>query len=482
MMLTTLNISSDAVRYLVARGGTIVDWGKMPLPGIMHNGIIRQPETAGARIKSLFASKKLPSERVVLSFNGLPFSYRLISLPKMAQPALSEAVTRAARQELPLSLGDMYLSWQAFPDGREEWECLVLGVTPPPVDALIRTLAAAGVRPCILDIKHLLLSELNRRRDGIIVDFEPDFAHITLVTGGIPSGMHTVPSSGPTAQLGDAIGKLAGELTRMVGFYNDSHPEQPLPETATLFLTGELSADPAVAESIQGETGYRVVPLVPPLDVSPGLPVHEYAANLGAVLKYSLPAPAADATPFLSLNLGNVVRGRKAAPRPGEIVKRLLLPVALVLALGLLVAAFWLQHQSQTDVTRLQSELAQSQQALGQSLAVVDRAAQVEKDIARLSADAQVLLDKNQAILTPEAYVADLSRLFIAMPAAMSFDSIDMRAGQIVVSGTADSSPPVVEFARNIEASGVFHQADIMWIKRAVGNAGEVSFLVVIDK
>jgi Tfp pilus assembly protein PilN len=200
------------------------------------------------------------------------------------------------------------------------------------------------------------------------------------------------------------------------------------------------------------------------------------------VLKYSLPAPAADAPPFLSLNLGNVVRGRKAAPRPGEIVKKLLLPIALVLAFGLLVFAFWLQHQSQTDVTRLQSELAQAQQTLGQSLAAVDQVAQIEKDIAGLSADAQVLLDKNQAILTPEAYVEDLSRLFIAMPAAVSFDAIDMRAGQIVVSGTADSSPPVVEFARNIETSGVFHQADIMWIKWAAGNAGEVSFLVVIDK
>lgn len=482
-MLTTLNISSNAVRYLVARGDSIVDWGKMPLPGVMLNGIIRHPETAGARIKSLFAARKLPRERVVLSFNGLPFSYRLISLPKMAQPALAEAVTRAARKEMPLSLDDMYLSWQAYPDGREEWECLVLGVTPPPVDALVRTLAVAGIRPCILDIKHLLLSALNHRRDAVIVDFEPDFTHIALVAGGIPAGMHTVPSLDPAAQLGDKIGMLSGGLARMVGFYNGSHPDKPLPETAAFLLTGELSADPAVAASLQSETGYRVERLIPPLDIPLDLPVHEYAANIGAVLKNAVPSrPAADTPPFLSMDLGSIVRGRKTARKTGAIVKRLWLPVALAVALGLLVAALLFQHQSQASVTQLQAELAQAERTLGQSLALVDRSAQVEADIAKLSASAQALLEKNRSILTPETYVEDLSRLVLAMPTGLSFDSVDMQGDRVVVAGTAVSSPLVVQFARNVESSGVFQRADIMWIKKAAGSAGGVSFMVVIDK
>jgi Tfp pilus assembly protein PilN len=483
MMLTTLNISSNAVRYLVARSGSIVDWGKVPLPGVMQNGMITHPETAGARVKSLFASRKLPRERVVLSFNGLPFSYRLISLPKMAQPALSEAVTRAARKEMPLSLDDMYLSWQAYPDGREEWECLVLGVTPPPVDALMRTFAVAGIRPCVLDIKHLLLSELNHRRDAIIVDFESDFTHIALVAGGIPVGMHTVPSFGPAAQLGDEIAMLSGELARMVGFYNSSHPERPLPETASLLLTGELSADPSVATALQNESGYRVERLVPSLDVPPALPVHEYAANIGAVLKNAVPArTAAGAPPFFSLNLDKIVRSRKPAPKTVGIIKRLCLPVVLAAALGLLAGGLWLQYQSQADVAQLRAGLAQADRTLAQSLALVDQSARDEADIAKLATSAQALQDKNQSILAPETYVEDLSRLVLALPVGVSFDSFDMRAGQVVVKGTAAGSPPVVQFARNVESSGVFTRADIMWIKKATGSAGGVSFMVVIDK
>jgi Tfp pilus assembly PilM family ATPase/Tfp pilus assembly protein PilN len=492
MMLTTLNISSNAVKYLVARGTSVVDWGKLPLPDIMHNGIIRHPRTTGDQIKSLFASKKLPRDRVICSFNGLPFSYRLIALPKMAQPALNEAVTRAARREMPVSLDDTYLSWQAYPDGREEWEFLVLGVTPPPVDALVQTLSVAGIKPFILDIKHLLLAKLSNRRDAIIVDFEPDYSHIALVADGIPVGMHTVPSLGTAAQLRDEISMLIDELVKMVGFYNSSHPQHPLSETTGLLLTGESSTLPNVAESIQNETGYRVEPLTPPLGIPPELPVSEYAANIGAVMKNIVldREASVDLPPFHSINLGRIISERKAGRKAGITVRKLLFPIALAVGAGLLITAFQFQHQSQASVASLQSELAQANQELNQTLALVSQAEKLEGDISKLTASTQQLLQKNQAILRPEEYVSDLALLTRSMPDNMSFTSIDMQANQIVVKGTTDNPSPVVQFARNLEASGAFHQADIIWIKKTESNTGGastpidtgISFMVIINK
>jgi Tfp pilus assembly protein PilN len=488
MMLTALNISSQAVRYLVARDAAVVDWGSLPLPDVLRNGVIRDPELAGGRIKSLFAAKKLPRDHVVCSLNGLPFSYRFTPLPKMARPALNEAVTRVAGRELPLPPGDMYLSWQAYPDGRDEWECLLLGVARPPVDSLVRTLSVAGVRPYLLDIKHLLLAGLAGRRDAVIVDFEPDFSAITLVVGGIPVGMHTVPSLGPAAELRDEVDLLIDELVKMVGFYNGGHPQCPVPETACLLLTGELSADPSVAESLRDETGYRVEPLSPPLDIPPGLPVFEYAANIGAVLKINASGRPAGAAvpPSRLINLAKIVRDRRAGPGAAAIVRTWLLPAALVVGAVLLAAALRMQHRSAAAVAELRSELALADQALADSLVLLDRAGEVENEIVRLTAGAGELQQKNQGILASEKYVVDLSRLTRSMPAGMSFTSIDMQAGQIVVKGTVAGPSPVVRFARNLEASGAFQRADIIWIKKADGSAGSaaldagVAFLVVI--
>jgi type IV pilus assembly protein PilM len=482
MMLTALNISSRDVKYLVARGNSVIDWGSLPLPDVLRNGVIRQPELAGEQLKSFFASKKLPREKVVCSLNGLPFSYRFASLPRMAPASLNEAVMRVARQEIPLAPDDMYVSWETYRDGREEWECLVLGVARPSVDSLVRTLAAAGIKPYLLEVKHLLLARLAGRRDAIIVDFEPDFSAITLVAGGIPVGMHTVPSLGQGAQLQDETDLLLDELTRMVGFYNDSHAQSPIPGNAVLLLTGELSADPAVAESIKNETGYRVEALSTPLDIPPELPVAGYAANIGAALKLSAPdvEAGAETPPARHIDLGRIARERKPGLRAATALKAWLLPAALVVGVGLLAGAFQLQHRSAAGVAELQTELALAEQQLTQSQARLDRAGEVQSEIDSLTASALALQQRNAGILAPEEYVSDLARLIQAMPSGMSFSSLEMPGSQIVVRGITAVPAPVVEFARNIEASGEFAQADIIWIKRA--DSGGISFMVIIGK
>jgi Tfp pilus assembly PilM family ATPase/Tfp pilus assembly protein PilN len=489
MMLTTLNISSQAVKYLVARGTSIVNWGSLPLADILHNGVIRNPSLAGERIKSLFASRELPRDRVVCSLNGLPFAYRLVPLPRIERSSLDEAAMRVAGREMPLPPGDMYLSWQAYPDGRDEWECLLLGVARPPVDSLIRALSIAGIRPYLLDIRHLLLAGLAGRRDAILVDFEPDFSAITLVVAGIPVGMHTVLSLGPAAQLQDEVDQLIDEIARMVGFYNGGHPQSPIPETAELLLTGELSTDMSVAATISSQTGYRVGPLEPQLDIPPGLPVAEYAANIGAVLKIGASdgKAGAGAPPFRNFNLARIIRERRPGLKASAIVRTWLLPVVLAAALVLLTVALRFQHQSASSVAGLRSELALANHELNQSLVGLDQAGQIETEIDNLTASAQALRQKNQRILAPEEFVDDLSRLTRSMPAGLSFSSIDMPAGRIVVTGTASSPFPVVSFVRNLEASGAFQRADIEWIKGAASGgsgvfANGVSFLVIITK
>ena len=115
MTITTLNISSSAIKYLVLKGNRAIKHGSVPPAGPVNNGFILQPEIIADQLKSLFASKKLPRDRVICSVNGLPFSYRLFTLPKMEPEAFKEALLRVTRKEMPLALEEMYLSWQVYP-------------------------------------------------------------------------------------------------------------------------------------------------------------------------------------------------------------------------------------------------------------------------------------------------------------------------------------------------------------------------------
>ena len=242
--LTTLNIGSNTIKYMVFRDAVAVAWGTVPLDGAVRNGLIIEPAATGQQLKDLFASAKIPDDRVICSINGLPFSYRFFTLPKMDAPSVDEAISRMAKQEMPLTPEDMILSWRAYPAVKNEWQFLVTGITRRPVDALIKTFSAAGIKPYLMCLPHVALASLTDRSNAIIVDFEPDYSNITLVVQGVPIGMHTVPSSGVDANLQDTTGQLISELTRMTGFYNDNHPRTPITDTTAILLTGELANEP----------------------------------------------------------------------------------------------------------------------------------------------------------------------------------------------------------------------------------------------
>ena len=114
-MDVTLDISNTSVRLLSVKGRQIQGWESVSLaPGLVKDGAILQPEAVGAAIDGLFKSANASKERVIITLTGLPFTYRILSLPRMKSDSLSEAIQRGARKEMPLPLEELYLSWQAI--------------------------------------------------------------------------------------------------------------------------------------------------------------------------------------------------------------------------------------------------------------------------------------------------------------------------------------------------------------------------------
>ena len=104
---------------MVFRDNIATAWGTLPLPDIVKNGLIQDPVAIGQQLKTLFTSARIPAERIICSLSGLPFSYRLFNLPDMDAPSLEEAITRTAKQEMPLDPEDMILSWRSYPSEKE---------------------------------------------------------------------------------------------------------------------------------------------------------------------------------------------------------------------------------------------------------------------------------------------------------------------------------------------------------------------------
>ncbi len=485
---TTLNIGAGGIRLLSFRGRRVQQWGSAPLsPGLVRDGLILRPKVVGAVIAGLFKSTGAPDDRVVVGLTGLSFVYRLLTLPRLAGGDESEAIRRAARQEMPLPLEELYLAWQAVGGSKEEQEFFVLGVPRRPVDSLRETLAEAGLKLSELELTPLALARAANRDNAIIVSLEPDCFDIVVVAGGMPVIMHTVTPAGERAGLDDNLRRLLDELDKTVEFYNGSRPREGLgPDTDTpLLLTGEM-ADAAVESPLLAQLPYPVARLEPPLALPANLPAASFTANIGLGLKRQ---PLPGRQPYRDINLDILTGERKALARRFR-PSYVLLTLAAVVILGLLFPANHLRSQAHLETANLQADLNAASLDMEQALAAANRAAEMESRLEQVQADLAALQREQAAILGRGGdYARNLKLVTDALPAAAQFTRIRGRTGGIEVEGIADSPFTVVKYVVALEKLGEYPEVRIAVIgnppgatANATATATAVSFQLVITR
>lgn len=492
-MYATLNISATSIRLLSIEGKHVEKWGDASLPpGLVRDGLIIQPKAVGEAIDALFKSIEMPKEKVITSLTGLSFTDRILSLPRMKSGLLEEAILRGAKQEIPLPLDELYLSWQAIASKDNEVDFFILGVPRNLIDAMVQTLEKAGIEPYIMDLKPLALARAANRGDALIVDLEPDCFDIVLVAGGIPTIMHTMTPRGEEASLEDNIRRLANELSRTVQFYNSSHPESLLSPTTPLLLTGELLSDATVSELIRAEIEYPVEPLVPPLEFPSDLPIALYATNMGLALK-KVPRKKTgkvEATRFHDINF-NILSGKYGARGRMVSLRSILFTLALIIVIGLLSPMYLIKSQAGIDTVRLRTELSNASQELRQVRLAIDEARQIEDTINEIVADVETLKQAHQDILSKRGDFANtLTLVTSALPSGAYFTSIEIVTDQLTVRGEADSPFTVISYALALETQGLFSEVRIVEIggsksggaETTEGENSRVSFTVVISE
>lgn len=489
----TLNMSSTSVRLLSVKGGKVGQWGSVPLPpGLIKDGLILRPKVVGAVISALFKSTEIPKTRVITSLTGLSFVHRILSLPRIESDSQQEAIQRAARKEIPVSLEELYLCGQAISEGPDETDFFVLGVLRNLIDALVQTLGEAGIQPYLVDLNPLALARAANREEAIIVDLEPGCYDIVLVADGMPDIMHTITPRGEGATLEDNIRLLVSELSKTVEFYNSNHPKNPLSLTTPLLLTGELAVDTTARELISAEMGYPVELLTPPLELPPDLPVALFATNLGLALK-KLPLKSVatgEATLYRDINL-NILSGEYGVRTRWIKLPHILLSLVVVAGLGLLLPMDQLRSQAVGETTRLQNEMAGVSQELEQAVLLVEEAEQIEDTIDKMVANAETTKQEHQYVLSKGGdFAYNLKLVTNAFPAKAYFTSVEVGTDQITVVGEADSPFMVIDYVMALEALGKFPEVGIVWIdesKSTGDNTTEaeragVSFKVVISR
>jgi type IV pilus assembly protein PilM len=284
--VVTLHAESTDLRYVATRKGQVEKWGSVPLPqGLVTEGLITDSVEMGRIIDILCQEQALERKQVITGLCALRSIPRLLTLPRLQASMLEEAISREAKKEMPISLDNLYLSWQSMPVTGEQQRIYLLGVPRELVDAQVRTLEVAGITPFSMDLKPLALIRAVKQPETVIVSLEDDMLDIVLVIEYLPAIMRTFSLERERLDAGGKLERLVHELTQTVRFYNDSHNSAPIKPGTTVYAAGRLLDDRERMEQLRTMLKRPVEYATPPIVCPDEMPVAQYMTNLGLALK-----------------------------------------------------------------------------------------------------------------------------------------------------------------------------------------------------
>lgn len=464
-MYVSLNISGNIIKVLSLKGRQVKKWGSLSLKeGLVKDGLVLEPAAVGEAIAGLFKSTSIQREGVVTSLAGLSFTYRFIRLPRLKPSRQEEAILRAAGREMSLPLDDLYLAWQALQGPGEEQTYFVLGVPKNLIDALLMTLAAAGVPPYLMDLRPLALARAAAKTDGIIVNLDADCFDIVIITGGIPRVLHSIGPRSGEATLEDNVRQVVDELGKMAAFYQSGRPEVPLSPDTPLLLAGDLAGDSPAAALLQAETDHPVEAFLPAVDSPPDFPAASYAASVGLALKRAAPPKAEkrQAGRFHDINV-NILSGRRRRDRTR---RRSATAVPFVISLAIALGGLFLLYRAGAQIDAGNADRRNALREADRELALATLAAEetsrTGESILAISANTSTLLAANRNILGARGEFSDvLGVVTRALPPEATFISIERDERHVAIAGQTSSVFSAVAYAIALEATGRFSDVRI---------------------
>jgi type IV pilus assembly protein PilM len=196
----------------------VVSYATVSLPsGCIIGGEIQKKDQVVSAIKkalTIAGPKKIKTKKVICSLPEAKAFLRIISLPKMNNSEMAEAIKWEMEANIPLSLDQVYYDWQVIPQSlileKDKINLLVVAIAKLAVDQTVEVLESAGLDPVGLEIESIaqarsLLDEKNEQSTIMIVDIGDCRTSFSVIKGGLPCFTSSIPICGQT--LTDVISK-----------------------------------------------------------------------------------------------------------------------------------------------------------------------------------------------------------------------------------------------------------------------------------
>ena len=457
--VTTLFIRDTGINLLVMKGEKVEKWATLPLePGLVNQGLIADEARVADKVKQIFKETGAKTRKVITALSGHDSLYRIITLPELPDAVLPEAIRREARRAIPTPLEEVYYSYQRLPAPRGETRIFLVTFPRNLVDALVRTLSEAGVKPYVMDLAPLALSRIPDEPRAIIVNARLDHLDVIVLADRLPQVIRRVSLPTETESPEEKLPFIEEEFNRTVAFYNSSHVEKPLDSTVPVFVCGDLAEVPDTWQSVVGGSGYSVSALASPVEAPEGFNSSDFMVNIGLALRELLAEK--EGSNFSLVNFNALPEAY--VPLRFSVV-RVLIPVVTVIGIGLIVIAVILILSNRANIGALRSEVTVAEAGVVQ-LQAETTALRTQAGSARTIADElnnriTALEEARDSLYLDLREITDLAQ----KSSSLTLTQVAHGGSSIKVTGTATNVDIIYNYARALRSSPRFSK---VWVVR----------------
>ncbi|MFC1955876.1 pilus assembly protein PilM [Chloroflexota bacterium] len=458
--VVSLYIQDTEISLMVSTGSKISTWARLVLePGLVSEGVVLDQAALADQIKVLFANTKTKVKKTIIGLSGINTLYRIISIPRLPENLIDEAVTNEIRRILPISLDQVYLSYQVLTSLGEVTKLFVATIPRKTIDTVIPVLRKIGATPYIIDVAPLALFRVLAEPSAIIINGRVSYITISVVVDGVPHIVRTqlVPVELESSE--ERMKNILEELDRTIEFYNSEHPENPLSSSIPIFVSGEPTHSPEGRQSMADKLGSRVTVLSSPFEAPEGFIPDDYMVNIGLALK-GLPLGKAEAG-LCSVDL-NLLPRESQPPRTQ--MHRIVLPVALILAVVLVAVLALRLHNTIDRNDTLASQLANLEARISEQEQEPARLREAINNLPRIEpiqGKTDMLNSLSDNFDRTRVQIDEDLVVIAGLMHSVELHNISHASGSARLSGSAENREKIFEYARALRESSRFSMVHI---------------------
>ncbi|GBC63268.1 pilus assembly protein PilM [Desulfonema ishimotonii] len=172
-------------------------------PGLIEDGVIRNPEEVATAIRELIRSSKIKEINVATSIGGYSIIVKTINVQTMEEEQLQETIQFEAEQYIPFDINDVNLDFQILGENESnpnQMSVLLVAAKKDMVEGYVNLLQMAGLNPCIIDVDAFALQniyELNYDTEGenvALIEIGANKTTLNILKGNFSVFMRDVSS------------------------------------------------------------------------------------------------------------------------------------------------------------------------------------------------------------------------------------------------------------------------------------------------